>query len=103
MEFMARGRQWRGCIAAGRVCSDRLKRINYKRTAQRGQATQRPADLIGEIEGCGEADGGRIRALDERFSFRRAGGHTEGHGDSRVAVRINRRAVKQLTFRQSAA
>ena len=50
MEFMARGRQWRVCIAAGRVCSDRLKQIHYKRTAQRGQTTQRPADLIGEIE-----------------------------------------------------
>jgi hypothetical protein len=103
MEFMARGRQWRGCIAAGRVCPDRLKQIHYKRTAQRGQTTQFPADLIGEIEGCGEADGGRIRALDERFSFRRAGGHAEGHGDSVVAARINRRAVKQPTLGQSEA
>ena len=54
MEFMARGRQWRVCIAAGRVCPDRLKQIHYKRTAQRGKATQRPADLIGRSKDAGK-------------------------------------------------
>src|ERR1700683_5641377 len=103
MEFIASWRRSRGCIAAGRVCPDRLKQIRYKPPAQRRPSAQRPADLVEEIEECGEADGGCIRALDERFSFGAQRGYAEGHGDSVVAARIHRRAAKQLTFRQSEA